>query len=807
MGNRRPPAAAAEPADNSGVLPRYLGAATACRDMIVERFGALFNELFDHVDSFVLAYAENAKTNEERNRCFEFMSNVLLHQAACERSFVAELGRGFANFVEGRAVPLRAVEEPKQSSGGKLSLVEKDDYEVALAFAGMLHFANTEYSQHLLMLNHRLAILNGGVKLGEYSPLLPGSPAQVCDAIQNALDTLDIEIDHRLKVAFVRELDQRILRKGEPIYAEYNDILTNNGILPNLSLEAIGYQQGEAQRGDAASGEADEEDTELSELAAGAATGDERPHPRRRKDDHAGGDESSLDREIFQSIQEVLARRHQGARIGGVAPAIQAPTNVPDLMAALKLLNVSAPPVTQQQYAQLSLDTVKESFADQLARLGQIIKEQQVSTADADIIDLVGMLFEFILNDNTLPDSVKALLSHLHTPILKVALLDKKFFFRSRHPARRLLNALTQAGSLCNVDESEDQGMFGKIQSIVDHVCQHFDDDTGIFETLLEDFNNFLEGFNRKSRVVEKRSVETAKGRERLREARQAVTREIIDRTWNRSVPKVVEGLLMGPWANLMVLTALRNGQDSEDWKKALAFVDDVLWSVAPKVSEAERTQVRQRLPEIQQALREGLNLIGDPEINTNALLQDLAEYHREMLEMPPEKVIAAQRPEPAPVPAAAPRPAAPPPPPPPPRPIWEDVEVETPEEREHPFLKTADPVLLGIVDHLRSVKLGTTFEFTDFKRGVRFRAKLSWYSPKTSYYIFVNQTGIQVAVKSLRTLAKELQISETRIVPQARTPFMERALQSIHGLLSRSDKSEPGVPELAPTHNYPTSY
>ena len=142
MGNRRIPDTASDPSDSSGVLPRYAEVVQACRELVVERFGALFNDLFDHVDNFVLGYAENAKTNEERNRCFEFMSNVLLHQAACERAFAAELGRGFSNFMEGRAVPLRAKQEPKQS-GGKLSLVEKEDYEVALAFSGMLHYANT----------------------------------------------------------------------------------------------------------------------------------------------------------------------------------------------------------------------------------------------------------------------------------------------------------------------------------------------------------------------------------------------------------------------------------------------------------------------------------------------------------------------------------------------------------------------------------------------------------------------------------------------------------------------------------------
>ena len=70
-----------------------------------------------------------------------------------------------------------------------------------------------------------------------------------------------------------------------------------------------------------------------------------------------------------------------------------------------------------------------------------------VSKDDRFIIDVVGMLFEYMLNDENLPDNVKALLSHLHTPFLKIAFLDPDFFEHSEHPVRLLLNSLTEAGS------------------------------------------------------------------------------------------------------------------------------------------------------------------------------------------------------------------------------------------------------------------------------------------------------------------------------------------------------------------------
>lgn len=750
--------------ERPGTLLRYVDVLHDCQSFVVDKFTELFRQMFGGMDDFMLGLAENAETNAVRNHCFEVMHEFLLRQADVQHAFVNEISKGFSNFSHGRVEPLRVI--VRATKVDQLSLIEKDDYEISLAYANILHRANNEYSAYLFALNHRLAVLNGGIKLGEYNPALPGSPAQVCDALQNSLDVIDIPISHKIRIALVGEFDQRVLRQASTIYDGFNDILIRAGVLPNLSLEAIGYKPAGGANG--------------NEGGPGTAA---RGQPAEETRQEQG--ESSLDREIFHSIQEILARRHlQGSAYGGTA-ATAAHTNLPDLLASLNSLQVAAPAMSRQQMSQLPLEAVKAAFAEQVARLGALVKDQQINSADADIIDLVGMLFEFILNDNTLPDSVKALLSHLHTPILKVALLDKKFFFRSKHPARRLLNAMTQAGALCNADEHDEQGIFAKMQTIVDDILQHFEDNTELFSELLESFNEFLEGFSRKSKVLEKRVVETAKGRERLREARQAVSQEIVDRTWNRTLPKAVEELLLGPWANLLVLTNLRSGPDSDEWRQALRLVDDVLWSVEPKKTETERQQVRERQKKIEDAIRKGLAVIGDPEVNTNSLLADLAACQKVMLEMAADAPGPAAEKEKGRKPAAAPRQ------------IWDDVEVETPEAREHPFLRDADPVLLAIVDELKALKLGASFEFSDPDKGHKIRAKLSWYSPKTSYYIFVNQTGIQVAVKSLRTLAMEIRRGEAKIIPQARKPLMDRALETIYTLLHSPDESELNIQDV----------
>ena len=51
-----------------------------------------------------------------------------------------------------------------------------------------------------------------------------------------------------------------------------------------------------------------------------------------------------------------------------------------------------------------------------------------------------------ILDDANLSDVVKSLLSHLHTPYLKLALMDRSFLDNYQHSARLLINSMAEVG-------------------------------------------------------------------------------------------------------------------------------------------------------------------------------------------------------------------------------------------------------------------------------------------------------------------------------------------------------------------------
>ena len=72
-----------------------------------------------------------------------------------------------------------------------------------------------------------------------------------------------------------------------------------------------------------------------------------------------------------------------------------------------------------------------------------------------DTVDLVGLIFRYMLDDVNLHDAVKSLLSHLHTPYLKLALMDQSFLNNYEHSARILLNQLAEVGSRWVKEEND----------------------------------------------------------------------------------------------------------------------------------------------------------------------------------------------------------------------------------------------------------------------------------------------------------------------------------------------------------------
>lgn len=399
--------------------------------------------------------------------------------------------------------------------------------------------------------------------------------------------------------------------------------------------------------------------------------------------------------------------------------------------------------------------------------LEQITQQHQrgaISLADMQTIDLVGMLFEYMLSDDNLPDTVKTLLSYLHTPFLKIAFIDKDFFEQPEHPARALMNSLAEAGARWVSNDGKDQhDIYLKIKATVFQLLKEFKNDVAIFSELLLKFNAYTNNLVRRQALMERRVLEKVQGEEKLREAKVRVNQEVRKRIDQRAVPSALLLLLLQPWSDFLSFVLLRYGDATAHWKRALQVVDELLWSIQPKTLQADKNRLLKLQGSLTAALERGFETIGYDQSKGRKLVEAIA--HLQKMALQSRQAQPASEPMRSKLENMAAEKAG------------GSVVAELPVTAEEK----------KIVESLKMIEYGTWFEF----QGGR-RLKVAWYNKKTQHYMLVDQQGKKVTLSAGLELAREMLAGRAKIIIGSTKPFFERALENIYQTLNeRADQAQ----------------
>jgi len=821
---------------------RFAEIVKSLRTSALKRVGAMISGMFDGVDDALFDMAEKAENNSIQTRFFDGMREVRKKRPAMERAAQDGLSKSFAEFVQPNR---RAIDAQRQQEIG-LSLIDEAELEESLASSSMAGKAENKSSRVLFTMNQRLSVLVNGAKISDDEN--PVGPKNIIKAFQGTLKELDGEMQTIkliiLKLfdkhvvgsldTLYEELNQQLVEGGVLPQLRHGGLQQQrrpggNSNMPN----AGGPDSLSADQAVAGSDYAGNPSQSQQSMAGMGMPGVGMPHgmggpqhnmgnmgmPQQGMSGMGAGDyagqspESALQAEVFNSLRTLLAARHAGyggqqnfantnnnnsgtnsyAAFQPTAPMqAQGPTlSASDLINALSILqNQAGAPQNFQQNQGFGFGVpnaqavaqVKGELIQQAEKIGG--SDHKVTAADEDTIDLVGMLFEFILQDKNLPAEIQAQLARLQIPYLKVAILDKHLFAKKEHPARRLLDELAQAGVGWSEESDKDHRLFQRIRQIVESLLKDFDEDTGIFEREYLSFVEFFAGLKKRADVAEQRTTETARGREKLHSARKLAAKEILLRMEGKPVPEVIRHVLTRPWANVLVLTSLRQGENSHQWQASLRVADELIWSAQRKDTDDERQRLRALVPELEKALRQGLSLVAYQEADVNHLIAELNKLYAVLLEVSMPREIANDD-----IAAGMP--------------TFDDDEstmliVEekakfTPPPSANDDTNFVDEIVLGAkgeeddeegevfddayVETARAIKVGTWVEFRD-KVGHIERAKLSWISPISAKYLFVNRKGLKVGDKTVWGLAAELRAGSAEILEDV--PLFDRALDAI---------------------------
>lgn len=734
------------------------------RGISLKRINALVGSLFENVDDALFDLAERAGSNAVQTEFFDGMREIRRKRHLVERLFHEQASSAFNDFAEGKT---RAVETPAvpTTPAAGLSLVDDVELEESLAVSSMIAKAENRLQRPLYQVNQRLSVIIGGGKVSDANN--PIGPATLANAFRIAVR--EFEVNVQVKLIVFKLFERYVIAGLEAAYDEVNIELIRAGVLPQVR-HTVARNPG----------------------SAGSPGGPAAlPAPGMEEDERLGqpNDEISdaLQAEVYHTLRSLLAGRRGPARYSEPAGTGFSAT---DLLNALTLLQVNAHAPAPRETAPLDaaqiVQQIKAELLDQVGRLSSNSADKRVNSADEDTIDLVGMLFEYILQDRNIPAQLQALIGRLQIPYLKVAILDRHLFAQKSHPARRLLDLLADASKGWSAESDRDQRLYERVKATVESVLRDFDDDVGVFQRELDALDDFINQNRKRAELAEQRVAEATRGREKLQSARRRAAREILARISNRDLPPIVHGVLSRPWANYLVLTLLRQGEDSDEWRNALRFTDEFIWSAQPKTNPNDAARLRALLPPLEKALRHGLTTVAYHEADMQQLLADLAQFYERNLagqKLETKSVDEVVREFVAPAGAAADgqspdqeaTAAATAAPPASQSPVEEAVLGGTLPGGDAEALDTDEDD--EFVRMVRAIKPGTWIEYVD-EGGNTERAKLSWISPISSKYLFVNRRGLKVCDKTVMTLAGELRAGTTTVLEEV--PLFDRALDAI---------------------------
>lgn len=736
------------PTSFAGRLPAAL---VTVRDKLAVQLQQAMQALFDNADDTLFEMADRAVTNAEQSAFFEAMRDLRLKRKGIERGFLQRFAESVANLNQyeiGKPPQLDAV------NFDTLSLVQNDELEESVAVDAMV---GKVLSRDGVALAHLSTRLNTLVSRKVEDKTNPFGPRPLCEAFLDACRGLGVEI--KVKLIVLKLFDKYVLSQAEYLYAEANQLLVAQGVLPELKSVPL-RRPAQRQAAPARSAAAYAAESEVhGSAAAGFADAEQQ--------------------QAFGALQELLAQVRGSLAPRRSMPVDALPISSSDLMRLLSHLQTHLP---AQSFDEVD---VRQQLDHLLSRVSSKSgRSRVVGQVDEDVINLVSMLFEFILDDRTLPDSLKALIGRMQIPMLKVAVLDKTFFSRGSHPARRLLNEIASAAlGWAEQNDLQRDSLYQKIEQVVMRLLNDFDDDPAIFAELLEDFSAFSGDERRRSELLEQRTRDAEEGRARAEMARQEVERVLNQRLFGRTLPEVVVGLLREAWSKVLLLTCLKHGTDSAQWQDAVATMDDLIWSVELHEEPESRARLLEMVPRLLKSLREGLASAAFDPFSTSEFFSRLENLHvqafqrfKPVEEAPPAESAAPGQESVALLdegPALAPGMVA----------VVEEIVLGgTEEARAQPAeeLLAEDDEAVRQVDALR---VGSWVEIQEDDEH-KLRCKLAAVIRPSGRYIFVNRTGMKVLEKSRMGLAVEFRRNAVRLLDDAL--LFDRALESVIGNLRR---------------------
>ena len=396
---------------------------------------------------------------------------------------------------------------------------------------------------------------------------------------------------------------------------------------------------------------------------------------------------------------------------------------------------------------------------------------RNVRPIEAVTIEIVSTLFDLIFGDEHVAPGIKALVSQLQMPVLKVAMVNQHFFADRSHPARRFLDSLSGIAIRWGKTVNTDDPFYRKLSELVDRIQHTYDRDISVFEVAISELADFIAEREVIEAEANRELAEAVRAREeeiRVQREGQARAQQIANQSLTpllkQRLPEAIEGFLRNYWRDVLQGRIFSSGPDGAPFREALQSALELIWSVGPKKEADERRQQLSLLPALLKKLNGGLDEIGVTTEERKAFMDLLVELQLAALraEKPVKPKVARSAAEPPPIKGPGPTLQVS-------HATKSGVHVQDislPGSEALSAENTPDPT------NLRRVRQMVRGDWVDFVGiGPTRRERLTWINPSRSLLLFSNHASECAISITPEALALRLR-NRTRD-----TPMFERAL------------------------------
>jgi hypothetical protein len=682
----------------------------------VDRLGTALDAVLRHADDYLFDRSAQAAEGSELTALRDLRRARPQLRQAFESSVISAFQR------------LRRGPMPADAVKQELKLLSEDDLEEQLSSEQMAESLARRHAGSLELLDQRIALLAERTALATGEN--PVGPAALGQAMRDALAVA--ELSTSVRIALYKFTERELATALTPLYNWINARLAEAGILPRLLPS-----------------------TPLVDRTVPA----EAPAiPEPVAAERASAAEAPSDHALFSSLVGMLQswRQHMmpsAAETRRTSVAL----GTPQLMSALSLLQSDPPAALEQALgdtrAALS-DLLRKEVLAGARRLGMGGEDLNLSSVQEDAVDLVGMLFDVLLDERDFEPDVRRKIGRMLVPYVKVAVQDRRMFVYKGHPARRFLNAVAEACEGNHGDAPQERELLDRVETSIDRLVAEFNEDVAIFETLEQELRDYMAQQRQRVEIAERRAAETQRGRERLEAARERAVADVGARRGERVLPDVLETLLSGYATHHLTQLGLRGGPDAAPYAQSLHTLDGVMSAF----DAAKNGVAPEACPELDRA---GLMQI----LGSSGCVGDVADEAIETLQRSLRQLAAG-----AGMADAGQLPA----------PVVQRTETPPPALQlvgGHATLDY-DPEM---AERMRALAVGTWIQITN-ESGRSEPAKVSWVSPISNRLLFVNRRGARILVASAEELAAMEKLGRVQLRPMGSA--FDAAMQQMVGRL-----------------------